>query len=97
MKNAKIISENFRKSIDNLNFCGIMLWHSDESMLRFKTKTLLLCLYKAGCFACDIDNSTEVSRASVFLILTPLFLFERKRGKKKQKSLQDLSALSVLM
>ena len=97
MKNAKIILENFQKSIDKQIFCGIILWHSDESVLCFETKTLLLCLYKAGCFACDIDNSTEVSRASVFLILTPLFLFERKRGKKKQKSLQDLSALSVLM
>ena len=31
----------------------------------------------------------------LFYFISPLFLFERKRGKKNQKSLQDLSALSV--
>jgi len=59
---------------------------SGESKAVFKTKPRFGCLYKAGCFACDIDNSTEVSRASVFLMpLTLFFFLKEKRGKKKQK------------
>jgi hypothetical protein len=50
-----------------------------------------VCLYKAGCFACDIDNSTEVSRASVFLILFSLFFVQKKSLAKEVKKRAVLS------
>ena len=42
-------------------------------------------------------KETKIAEAIFEFYSTQLFLFERKSCKKNQKSLQDLSALSVLL